>query len=199
MKLYVSTGSPFARKCRIMVHEKGLAGRVEAQTVEFPYKADQAFLRANPIGQVPALIDEAGEAMSDSPVICAYLDSIGEGPRLLPPDGADHWRVRRIETLADGLMEMTVKQVLEGRRPEAQRNAEWTGYWKQGQRLALDALEARAIQPEPFDLGALSTGVALTYLDFRMPDFDWRAGRPWLSALQGKLEMRESFRATFPK
>jgi glutathione S-transferase len=94
---------------------------------------------------------------------------------------------------------MTVKQVLEGRRPEAQRNAEWTGYWKQGQRLALDQLEARAIQPEPFDLGTLAAGVALTYLDFRMPDLDWRAGRPWLAALQGKLEKRESFRATFPK
>ena len=199
MKLYISTGSPFARKCRIMVHEKGLTGRVEAKTVDFPYKADQEFLRANPIGQVPALVAEDGDALFNSPVVCAYLDSIGEGPRLLPPEGPDHWRVRRTESLADGLMEMTVKQVLEGRRPEAQRNAEWTGYWQQGQRLALDQLEASAIQPEPFDLGALAAGVALTYLDFRMPDFDWRAGRPWLSALQGKLEKRESFRATFPK
>ena len=199
MKLYISTGSPFARKCRIMVHEKGLTGRVEAQTVDFPYKADQEFLLANPIGQVPALIADDGEPLFNSPVICAYLDSVGEGDRLLPPEGPDHWRVRRTESLADGLMEMTVKQVLEGRRPDAQRNAEWTGYWQQGQRLALDQLEARAIQPEPFDLGALALGVALTYLDFRMPDFDWRAGRPWLAALQGKLEKRESFRATFPK
>ena len=199
MKLYISTGSPFARKCRIMVHEKGLAGRVQVQTVEFPYKSDQAFLRANPIGQVPALVVEGEEPLFNSPVICAYLDSVGEGERLLPLEGPEHWRVRRTEALADGLMEMTVKQVLEGRRPEAQRNAEWTGYWQQGQRLALDQLEAKSIQPDPFDLGTLAVGVALTYLDFRSPDFDWRAGRPWLSALQGKLEKRESFRATFPK
>lgn len=198
MRLYISTGSPFARKCRVVVREKRLTGRVEERTVEFPYKTDEAFLRANPIGQVPALIDEAGEPLFDSAVICAYLDSVGDGERLLPPDGPEHWRVRRLETLADGLMEMTVKQVLEGRRPEAQRNAEWTGYWKQGQALALDQLEARALQPDPVDLGLLAVGIALTYLDFRMPDFDWRAGRPWLAALQGKLEKRESFRATFP-
>lgn len=198
MRLYVSTGSPFARKCRVVVREKGLTGRVEEQTVEFPYKTDQDFLKANPIGQVPALIADDGEPLFNSPVICAYLDSVGDGPRLLP-DGDDHWRVLRLETLADGLMEMTVKQVLEGRRPEAQRNAEWTGYWKQGQGLALDQLEAKAIQPDALDLGVIATGIALTYLDFRMPDFDWRAGRPWLAALQGKLEKRESFRATFPK
>jgi glutathione S-transferase len=200
MRLYVSTGSPFARKCRVVLREKGLAGRVEEQTVEFPYKKDAEFLKANPIGQVPALLAEDGEPLFNSPVICAYLDSIGSEGRLLPAEASpEHWRVRRLEALADGLMEMTVKQVLEGRRPEVQRNEEWIGYWKQGQVLALDQLEAKAIQPEPIDLGVIATGIALTYLDFRMPDFDWRAGRPWLSALQGKLEKRESFRATFPK
>jgi glutathione S-transferase len=199
MRLYVSTGSPFARKCRIVVREKGLMGRVEEQLVDFPYKSDAEFLKANPIGQVPALIAEDGEPIFSSPVICAYLDAAGAGERLLPAEGPEHWRVRRLEALADGLMEMTVKQVLERRRPEAQQNAEWTGYWKQGQRLALDQLEAKALQPEPFDLGVLSVGVALTYLDFREPDGDWRTGRPWLAALQGKLEKRESFRATFPK
>src|SRR5688500_3190133 len=103
MKLYISTGAPVARKCRVMVHEEGLAGRAELRTVDFPYKTDPDFLRANPIGQVPALVVDGEEPLFNSPVICAYLDSVGEGERLLPPEGPDHWRVRRTESLADGL------------------------------------------------------------------------------------------------
>ena len=38
MRLYTSTGSPFARKCRVVRLEKGLEGAVEEITAVFPYK-----------------------------------------------------------------------------------------------------------------------------------------------------------------
>ncbi|MGZ8363207.1 MAG: glutathione S-transferase family protein [Caulobacteraceae bacterium] len=198
MRLYISTGSPFARKCRIVLREKMLQGSCEEQALDFPYKAP-AFTAINPLGQVPTLVMEDGEALFNSPVICAYLDSIGAGPRLLPPEGADHWRARRLETFGDGMMEMTVKQVLENRRPENLRSAEWIETWTSGLRLALDQAEAQAPAPDEFHIGSISLAVACTYLDFRKPEFDWRTGHPKLVALRDALETRVSFKETYPR
>ncbi len=199
MRLYLSTGSPFVRKCRIVIREKGLLDRVEETPIDFPYKSDPGHLAANPIGQVPALVTDDGIAFTNSPVICAYLDSIGSGPRLLPPEGPDHWRARRLETTADGMMEMTVKLVLESRRPEAEQSTLWKDYWLGGLSRALDAAEASSPEPSRFDLGAISLAVAATYLDFRRPDMDWRSAHPRLSALQQALEQRQSFKDTYPR
>ena len=92
-------------------------------------------------------------------MICAYLDSIGSGPRLLPPDGAAHWQARRLETLADAILEMTVKIALEGRRPKAEQSPQWLGWWTDGLNRALDMAEAQVPDPEPLDVGKIALGV----------------------------------------
>lgn len=199
MRLYLSTGSPFVRKCRIVIREKGLLPKVEETAIDFPYKSDPGHLAANPIGQVPALVADDGTTFFNSPVICAYLNSLSGAPRLLPPEGPDHWRVRRLETIGDGMMEMTVKQVLESRRPEDRQSAEWKGHWMGGLNRALDAAEANAPDPSQFDIGSIALAVAATYLDFRLPSLDWRAAHPKLHALRDALEQRESFKETYPR
>lgn len=201
MKLYITVPSPFARKCRIVAREKGLADRVE-EIVADPYADAPALLASNPLVQVPALIAEDGLPITDSPVICEYLDALGQGPRLLPAEGPERWRVRRLETLANGALEMGVKRVLEKRRPEHERSPSWIARWTTNMGRALDALEAAAPQVEtragPLDMGAITAGVAATWIGFRHPDVDWRAGRPNLAALQVALEARDSFRQTRP-
>jgi glutathione S-transferase len=199
MRLFMSSGSPFVRKCRVVIREKGLVERVQEQIVDFPYKAGDDFLAANPIGQVPALTAEDGQPMTNSAVICAYLDGLSGEPRLLPAEGADHWRVLRTETLADGMLEMIVKLVLENRRPENERSPTWIGYWRQGLGLALDALEALDLQAARLDLGVITAGIAVTYLDFRFPEERWRDTHPKLAKLQAMLEARPSFVETYPK
>lgn len=198
MRLHISAASPFVRKARVAVREKGLTEQVEELAVEFPYK-DPSYTRINPLGQVPALETDDGLVLVNSPLICAYFDALGSGPRLLPLEGPEHWAVRRLETLGDGAMEMTVKQVLEGRRPQALRSAEWLGHWRKGLGLALDQAEASALKPDPLNLGAVSIAIACTYAQFRLPDFEWRKGRPRLAALTDALEQRESFRQTYPR
>ncbi len=198
MRLYISSGSPFVRKCRVVVREKGLLDRVEEVTMAFPYKEGPEFLAANPIGQVPALATDDGQVMADSPLICAYLDSIGQGPRLLPPEGPEHWRVRRLETLADGILEMTVKAVMESRRPDGERSSTWIGHWNDGLLRALDQAETQAPDPAPLDLGKIALAIAGLYLDFRRPDLDWRARCPRLAALAVALDQRPSFAETRP-
>jgi glutathione S-transferase len=198
MRLYITYPSPYARKCRIVAREKGLADRVEEIAAD-PYAAEPALVACNPIAQVPALVADDGTVFTDSPLICAWLDSIGSGPRLLPAEGPGHWRVRRSEVAADAVLEMGVKMILELRRPEQERSPSWLARWQDCLFRALDAIEAAPPAPEPLDLGVIATGVALTWLDFRHPTLDWKTGRPKLVALQQALEARDSFRDTYPR
>ncbi|MEQ1706934.1 MAG: glutathione S-transferase N-terminal domain-containing protein [Terricaulis sp.] len=193
MKLYYSPASPFARKCRIIIREKGISGVEEVRAD--PIGGDSALTAVNPMGQVPALIDDEGVSWTDSPLICARLDALTGAPRLLP-DGDTRWEVLRREVIADGIMELGVKIRLELVRPETERSASWIARWRAGVLRGLDAAEAQAL--EDLDLGAIATVSALTWLDLRMPDLGWRASRPKLAALQSQLEQRPSFRATVP-
>ncbi|MNJ38254.1 putative GST-like protein YibF [compost metagenome] len=147
---------------------------------------------------MPTLVAEDGLPLSDSPVICEYLDALGEGARLLPVDGAERLRVRRLETLGNAALEMGVKLVLEKRRPEPERSPSWMERWTVNMGRALDALEAAAPDADRFDMGVLTAGVAVTWIGFRHPDYDWKTGRPNLVALQAALEQRPSFVDTYP-
>ena len=197
MKLYITTPSPFARKVRIVAREKGLSERVEEIAVD-PYANAPELLATNPVVQVPTLIAEDGLPLTDSPVICEYLDVIGSGPRLLPAEGPERLRIKRLETLAGATLEMGVKLVLEKRRPEQERSPSWISRWTFNMGRALDALEAAAPDADDFNMGVLSAGVAVSWISFRHPDCDWKSGRPNLVALQAALEQRPSFRATVP-
>lgn len=197
MKLYITAPSPYARKCRIVAREKGLAGRIEEIAVD-PYANAPELLASNPLVQVPTLIAEDGLPLNDSPVICEYLDALGAGPRLLPEGGPERLRVRRLETLADGALEMGVKLVLEKRRPESERSPSWIERWTTNMHRALDGLEAAAPDASRLDMGVITAGVAVTWIGFRHPDFDWKGGRPGLAALQAALEARPSFAQTRP-
>jgi len=196
MKLYITTPSPFARKCRIVAREKGLIGRIEEVVVD-PYANAPELLATNPIVQVPTLIADDGRPLTDSPVICEYLDALGAGPRLLP-DGPDRLRVRRLETLGNAALDVGVKLVLELRRPEAERSPSWIARWTGNMGRALDALEAAGPDANALDMGVITAGVAVTWIGFRHPDYDWASGRPGLVALQAALEARPSFVQTRP-
>lgn len=198
MKLYITTPSPFARKVRIVAREKGPADRVEEIIVD-PYADAPELLSTNPVVQVPTLIAADRLPLTDSPVIAEYLDALGSGPRLLPTVGTERLRVKRLETLANAALEMGVKLVLEKRRPEHERSPSWIARWTVNMGRALDALETAAPDAEALDMGVLTAGIAVTWIGFRHPDYDWKTGRPNLVALQAALEQRPSFIDTFPR
>lgn len=198
MKLYITTPSPFARKARIVAHEKGLADRIEEVAVD-PYANAPELLATNPVVQVPTLIAEDGLPISDSPVIAQYLDQIGTGPTLIPTD-PDQWlKVKRLETLGNQTLEMGVKLVLEKRRPEHERSPSWIDRWTTNMGRALDALETENLDASDINIGTITAGIALTWIGFRHPDYDWKTGRPNLVAFQQAMEARDSFKQTYPK
>lgn len=199
MKLFISSTSVFARKVRIVVREKGLEGRIE-EIAAVPVEASPELVAANPISQLPALIDDGGQTWADSGLIAAWLDSQGVGPRLLPDYGSEpYWRVRRVETAASGMNEMMAKIVYETRRPENERSPFWLKRWESNLMRAFQHAETLCPSPDVFDMGTLSLGVMATFCDFRLTHIDWRAMAPGIAALQATLEKRQSFIDTYPK
>ncbi|MBE5314013.1 MAG: glutathione S-transferase N-terminal domain-containing protein [Xanthomonadales bacterium] len=197
MQLIYSATSPYARKVRMLVIEKGLTDRVEV-VVANPLQDPPELLAANPLAKVPALIVEPGFTLFDSPLLCAYVDSLAE-PRLIPAACPERWWVLRREALADGITDAAVSSVMEGRRIESQRSPEWLARWRSAILRGVLELEKESdALGERFDLGAIASAAALAYLDFRLPQIDWRAQAPGLSTWLEGVRGRESFATTVP-
>jgi glutathione S-transferase len=199
MKLYYSPTSPYVRKVSVVALETGLEASIEriAINVQAP---DPAFVAANPLAKVPALITDDGLVLFDSPVICEFLDSLHGGRRLFPDQEPERWQALRGQALADGILEAAVLCRIESLRPEAKRWPEWTDrQWGKVTR-ALDVLEAEVAvgRDEPPTIGDIAVGCALGFLDFRFPQADWRQARPQITAWYEAFAARPSMQATVP-
>ncbi|MEZ5692734.1 MAG: glutathione S-transferase N-terminal domain-containing protein [Altererythrobacter sp.] len=197
MRLFYSPTSPFARKVRVLISEKQMTG-IELVAAS-PFDAPEDLTGANPLSKVPALVRGNAPALFDSPVICEFLDDLGGGDRLLPEHGEARWDALRRQALADGMMETTLALALEiNKRPEHERSPDWIAHWCRTIVRSVDALEAEVGEwGSAFDLGHITTGCALSYLDFRASDHvDWRKDRPALAAWHEQVAARPSFAVT---
>lgn len=198
MKLYCSHTSPFARKVRVLVREKGALARVTEETISA--MEDPATLHeANPLGKVPALILPDGSSYFDSPLICEYLDVTLEGPSMIPGSHVERFRVLRHQALADGIMDAAVSLIFERARPEAQRSEMWMGRWQRAIERSLGLLEDEVVSLDgPVDLGVIAVGAALGYLDFRHGALGWQERQTELAGWWRDLAKRPSFVETAP-
>ncbi|MBL6597301.1 MAG: glutathione S-transferase N-terminal domain-containing protein, partial [Alphaproteobacteria bacterium] len=109
MKLFHGGGSPFVRKVMVVAHETGQVDKLELLNGgTTPIEPNPELTKRNPIGKIPALILDDGTALSNSPVICEYLDSQHSGAKMLPASGAARWEALRLQAICDGLMDAAV-------------------------------------------------------------------------------------------
>lgn len=198
MKLYSSPTSPFARKVRVVLHELDLFGRVDEQFVD-PFAAEPPpeFLAVNPLSRIPALITDDGLALPDSKLIVDYLQEVAADPL---PAAPARWPGRRRQMVAEGILEAAVAYVLEKRRPESIVYPAFLDRQTRAIRRALEMLnlEAAALGGERPAVVDVTTGVALAYLDFRLPYLDWRQHAPALNEWFEAFRQRPSMVATQP-
>lgn len=197
MKLLYQPHSPYARKALVFAHEAGIADRIEVVHHETsPTLRNEEVYAANPLGKVPVLLRPGLPALFDSDVICAYLDTLHEGPRLIPDQGEARWQALRLQSIAQGLGDAGIKVRWETvRRPQALRYpALREGYT--GKLVAsYDWLESELDTDGPIHIGHIALATVLGWLEFRsLPDF--RAGRPRLSGWFDAFQARPSMRAT---
>lgn len=90
--------SPFVRKVRVVLEEKGLPYQHEQVN---PFAPPPGYREISPLGRIPALKD-GDVALADSSVICAYLEKKYPTPALYPTEALDYARALWIEEFMDG-------------------------------------------------------------------------------------------------
>jgi len=199
MKGYATINSPFARKVRMAAMETGQPDLIDWRMLSREQRAEM-LPAINPLGKVPVVVLDNGEALYDSPVICAYVDAQHGGPKLIPAAGPERWRVLRLEALGDGLAEAVVALAQEGAKAQEQQSPRVIE--RQGAKVsaALGVLEAEAgAFRDPPSMGEIAAACALGYMDYRAVAADWRGRHPALAQWYGRIGARPSFSQTMPE
>lgn len=197
MKLLHQTHSPYARKALVFAHEAGLARSIEVVHHETsPTRRNEHVFAENPLGKVPVLIRPGQSPIFDSDVICAYLDTLHSGRKLIPQEGEARWHALRLQAVAQGLADAGIQLRWETvRRPEALRYPPLADGYSQKLIASYDWLEQQLDVDTPVHVGHIALATCLDWLEFReLPDF--RAGRPRLAAWFDEFARRASMRAT---
>ncbi|MDI9233007.1 glutathione S-transferase N-terminal domain-containing protein [Limnohabitans lacus] len=203
MKLIGAVTSPYVRKVRIVMAEKKLDYQFISEDV---WSAQTRIQESNPLGKVPCLVMEGGEAVFDSRVIVEYLDTLSPVGKLIPSGGRERAEVKTWEALADGLLDASILARLEAvwaGRTDGQRSQAWIDRQMDKVQQSLQAMSG-GLADKPFcsgihlSLSDIAVGCAVGYLDFRFPQIDWRTPYPNLHKLYDKLSQRQSFIDSLP-
>jgi glutathione S-transferase len=200
LKLISATPSPFARKVRIAMLEKGLPFDL---VTEVPWDSTTATPLYNPLEKLPVLILEDGTSVYESSYILQYLELKHPETPLLPKDVDGILAARRFEVLCDGICDAVVLSFFEHMRGPRCESPDWLsrqlrkieGGVREISRLIGDRTIAVGTT---FGLGDIAVGTALGYLTVRFTPFDWRTLYPNLATYSARLECRPSFAATVP-
>lgn len=198
MKLYYSPTSPFVRKVNVLAREVGLDKKIEWVRTN-PWLAEDILTAENPLSKVPTLMTDDGLIIYDSRVICEYLDTLHDGNKFYPDKGKQRWQVLRLQALADGILESGILRFLETKRTKEQQSIDWDNTQKDSVERGLDYLESTVSDwCENLDIGVITVACALGWLDFRLPNEDWRINRPQLKEWFIEFSKRESMLTTVP-
>ncbi|TMJ23152.1 MAG: glutathione S-transferase [Alphaproteobacteria bacterium] len=197
MKLHWSPRSPFVRKVMLFAHETGLVDRLTCVRTVVAMKApNAALLPDNPLNKIPTLVLDDGSALYDSGVICEYLDTLHDRPKLFPIEGRARWIALRRQALANGFLDFLLLWRYERERTVPSQPL--LDAFSAKYRATLAALERDA--PElvraPFGIGHIAIGCSLSYLDFRFGDLGWRDGHSGIAAWHAAFAERPSAKAT---
>jgi glutathione S-transferase len=199
-KLISATPSPYARKVRIALIEKGIPFEL---VTEVPWDSTTSVPRFNPLEKLPVLILEDGSGVYESHYIIEWLEAKHRQPPLLPADIDGRLAARKLEVLCDGICDAVVLTFFERQRGENRLSNEWLAR----QRRKIDgglAEMARIVGArdwsvgEGFSLGDIAVGTATGYVSVRLAEHPWRTLHPALAAFCDRLETRPSFVATRP-
>jgi glutathione S-transferase len=205
LTIYGSTVSPFVRKVRVVMAEKGLVYSIDPIS---PFRPPPEFRDISPLGRIPAFRDSdlpEPNHLSDSSVICDYLEHKYPSPALYPGDPYARARALWFEEYADSILaettgrgfffERIVKKIMKGETDEALCQATLT------ERLPplFDYLQGQLGDGEYLAGGAFSIAdiaVATMLVNFEHAGGEIDVARwPALAAYVKRIHERPSFKA----
>ena len=194
MKLTMSPASPYVRKARALAIKRGVADRIEMWTVA---TSSPELAAINPLSKIPTFVTDDGQVLFDSPVVCEYIDSLGDAPPCIPPSGPARWRALTLAALGDGIMDATQPRRREIALPLDEGRKEYIATQQGKVTRALDALEQETLG-DLETIGDITVACALGYLDFRYPNEPWRPGHPKLAAWYERVVKLPPMAQTMP-
>ena len=198
MKCYVTSNSPYARKVKIVAFETGSYDEVEWLTITREERAE-IIPDINPLGKVPVAVLDSGQVLCDSPVICAYVDSLVNDGYLIPKSNPERWKVLTLEALGDGLGEAVIAASQENQRPDGKRSQGVVDRQIGKAKTALGSLNEAAKEfNDPPLMGEVAVACALGYMEFRDVIPGWRDTFEDLAAWYAGILTRQSFVRTAP-
>src|SRR6476469_5243054 len=122
LQLISASPSPYARKVRIALAEKGIPFEL---VTEVPWNADTQTPKYNPLEKLPILVMDDGSSIYESHFILEYLEMKYPTPPLLPRNDDDILAAKRLQVLGDGVCDALVLLFFERLRPPEHRSSSW--------------------------------------------------------------------------
>ncbi|MEH2385390.1 MAG: glutathione S-transferase family protein [Nostoc sp.] len=195
MKLFYTPNSPYARIARIASLELNLSEQIEMQkvTVRDP---NSELLNYNPTGKVPTLATDDGFILSETRIICVYLNQFNPKIKLVA-DVSDGF-LQQLEGIASGFIDGIAVWVRELRRSSTEQSS---GIIELERSRALKILDYFEKISEKFDqtpkLAHITLASALG-LESRLPELQWRLSYPKLAQWYDEFSGQPSLQATKP-
>lgn len=205
MKLFYSPIHDFIHKALVVAHEAGVWDRIIFVPI-WPMRDGYSVAAINPLHKVPTLALADGTVLYGRQTVVEYLDSFNKKAPLYPKAGPARWDALRRLALADTMFEVTVNVALE-LNENPQRPSVYAWFWPKILR-GLDQMEEDAGKLKGFDVGQASALHALSYLDRQLKknlpapipqNYNWRDGRPKLTAWWNKVIKRPSVQSHYKK
>jgi glutathione S-transferase len=202
MILRSSPASPFGRKVRIAISLLNFKDQTNIEPAD-PTDSSDSLRRQNPLGKIPALIDDDGTAYYDSRVILEFLDERAGGGKIVPHEPRQRLAALRLQALCDGILDASILTVYEARwRASEHHEQKWLDHQAGKVARGLAVLESA---PPALDtaqalptVGQIALACVLGYRDFRFGG-SWRGGHPRLVAWLDQFAARvPAFDATRP-
>jgi glutathione S-transferase len=186
-KVLYAPASPYSAKVRMAAAYAGI--KLDAVIVDTAAQPAE-LIGANPLGKIPVLITDEGQAIYDSRAITQYLNRISSN-QLFPRNPAKRTDAEGLEALADGIADCLLAHVYERRsRPEELVHAPWLDkQWSKAVR-ALDHLNAAPPKlGKKTTAGQIALRATLGYADLRFGG-KWEKGRGKLTRWAARYEER---------
>lgn len=200
-QLLSATPSPYARKVRIALAEKGIPFEL---LTEVPWDKATQTPKYNPLEKLPVLITGDGQSVYESRYILEWLEARHPAPPMLPDDTEGRLAARHLEVLADGVCDAFVLMFWEMHRKPEHQSADWIARQRRkvdgGLREIASLVGTRDYAVgERFGLGDIAAATVVGYLAVRFPQLDWRGAYPNLAAYSDRMERRASLASSRPE
>lgn len=195
LTLHCTKRSPYARKVRVVALEKGI--NLHLAEADLQNKSPH-LLAMNPLGKIPVLERPEGAPLSDSSLICEYLNILQPKPPLWPTDTEQRLVLQNLDALAKGLMDVTVSIFYERLLHKEDSDAGFLRRQSDTVLRCLSYFDARTADLEPVSMASIAIVCAIGYIGLRSPELWEQVKAPALKAWHGEMSQRKSFQQTIP-